>query len=381
MGQKKRIKDALKQLQGGDARTTTVELEYPKKIRTKSKPRVWYNKFVFALQKKLVPSHFKNWLLGTTGMNVGHDCCIPHDISFDPYFPELITLGPGTLVGGGSTLKAHTVKDNKLTLGKITFAERAMCGGMSLILPGAGIQKNSILNMHATLDKVMPEAELWAGEPAKCTMKFTPELVDKFFKKATTDPAEQKKYYKEAKAKIQAFIKDPKQSYLKIYYNGNRAGAGNDWFRARSTFRIFYNGIITEFTRLLPHCWFKTVLLKMMGAKIGKNCYIGKGVVFDHIYGDMVTLEDNVRVDDYAYFDGHEYTLTQTVFGRVLCKKGSWIKKHTLIRCGCIIGEGAIIEKKSLAGKEIPAGEVWGGVPAKLIRKVSDKDREAKKQF
>ena len=41
----------------------------------------------------------------------------------------------------------------------------------------------------------------------------------------------------------------------------------------------------------------------MMGIKIGKNCYIGKGVVFDHIYGDLVTLEDNVKIEDDCYLE------------------------------------------------------------------------------
>lgn len=102
---------------------------------------------------------------------------------------------------------------------------------------------------------------------------------------------------------------------------------------------------------------------------MGKNCKIGKGVVFDHIYCDTITLEDNVIVDDDVYFDGHEYTITQTVFGKTLLKKGVHMKHHSYARIGTTIGEHSVIEPYGMAQREIPANEVWGGIPTKFIRK------------
>ena len=133
--------------------------------------------------------------------------------------------------------------------------------------------------------------------------------------------------------------------------------------------RFFYNGILIEITRRLPNSFFKTFLLRMVGIKIGKNCKIGKGVVFDHLYGDLVTLEENVIVDDNCYFDGHSYTISQTIFGRVLVKKGTHLKHDTFLAAGTLVGENVLTEPYTMLQKVIPANEVWGGIPGKFIKK------------
>ena len=127
--------------------------------------------------------------------------------------------------------------------------------------------------------------------------------------------------------------------------------------------------MIIEITRLLPNCVIKTLLLRMAGVKIGKNVKIGRGAVFDHVYCDNIAVENNVIIEDDVYLDGHEYTIAQTVFGKSLIKKGAVLKKGAYVRTGTTIGENTIIEEYGVAQREIPANEVWGGNPAKFIRK------------
>ncbi len=363
--QKEKIEKAVQDIISGKKVKVTITLD-DQNFNIKPLPVLLWNKLVFFCQKLIVPSHIKNWLLRTTGMNVGHDACIPHYISFDPYFPELIYMGVGSLIGGVSSVWAHRLEGKKLTLGKVELKDKTMISGLVTLWPGAVVNSNSIVSLNSELDHEIPEGEIWEGRPAKCILKLTPEQIDKYFRKVDMDP---KQYYKEFRKKVKAFQKDPNQSYLKIQYGGTRAGAGNDWWRARNVLRIFYNGIIIELAKLLPHSWFKTLLYRMIGVKLGKNVHIGKGVVFDHIYCDMIVLEDNVRVDDDCYFDGHEYTIAQTVFGRVRVKKGCHLKHHAFVRIGTTIGENTTIEPWSMAQREIPPNEVWGGVPAKFIRK------------
>ena len=139
--------------------------------------------------------------------------------------------------------------------------------------------------------------------------------------------------------------------------------------------KIATNVVIEPFTTIHNNVeigsgtWIGSNVTIMEGARIGKNCRIGKGVVFDHLFGDNITLEDNVKIDDHVYLDGHEYTITQTVFGKTLVKKGVHIKKNSFVRIGTTIGENTIIEKNSMAQRFIPPNEVWGGMPAKFIRK------------
>ncbi len=358
------IKNALKNFLLGPELKIEIELQDEQDYQ-KNFIRIFYNKLLFFLQTRIVPSHFKNWLLRTTGLNVGYDVCIPHYIKFDPYFPELISLKRGSLVGGLCTLISHKVEGKRLTLGKVIIEERTMIGGDCIMHPGSVVSKNSMLMFFSNLDEVIPEGELWGGKPAKNIKKFTAEEIEKFFKPSKNEY----NYYENFRGQVKDFLDDPKKTYLKIQYDGNRLNAGDDWWRARSLFRIFWNGAITEITRLLPHCQLKILLLRMSGVKIGKRCRIGKGVVFDHLFGDNITLEDDITIEENAYLDGHEYTITQTIFGKTLIKRGARIKHHSFIRIGTTVGENAVIEPWSVAQREIPNNETWGGNPAVFIKK------------
>ena len=360
------VKEAVHKLLTSDKRTLQVILKNASDYK-KNPLRIGYNRFVLIIQKKIVPCHIKNALLRTTGMCVGHDACVPHDIYFDPYFTELIELGAGCIAGGLSKIITHEIHDNRLTLGKCALKERTLAGGFAVMRPGAIVNKNSILNLCAELDKETGEGELWSGTPAKRIKVFDETEMKKY---CGLPDGNYKEYYRSFKEQVSNLWKDPNKNYLKVQYNGKRLNAGNDWWRARNIIRIFYNGAFIEITRLLPHCVLKTLLLRMVGVKLGKNVRIGKGVVFDHIYCDSVTVEDDVQIDDYSYFDGHEYTVSQTIFGRILVKKGAHLKHHTFVRTGTIIGEHAVIEPQSMTQREIPANEVWGGMPAVFIKKV-----------
>ncbi|MBS3128236.1 hypothetical protein J4410_03765 [Candidatus Woesearchaeota archaeon] len=370
MNQKERIKAAVQELLSTDKMTIEVPIDNHH-INILPLPKLWYNKSIFFIQKWMVPSHFKNALMRTTGAKIGKDCCLPHYHIWDAYFPELIQLGEGVLIGGLTTLKAHEIKENKLILGKIILEKRTMTGGDTILHPGTIIREGGMTGFRTDFQGEIKKGEIWMGNPPFLFSTLDQAGIDKYFKKKEMH---HKEYYKDARKQINAFLKDKNQMFFKLYYGGKRAGPGNDWWRARPVWKIWYNGILVELSRLMPTSGLRKLCYRLMGATIGKNVYLGKNVIFDHIYGDLVTLEDDVVLEDDTYVDGHSYTMSQTVFGRVLVKKGARVKKGAMLYCGTLIGEGSIIEPYSLAQKEIPAGEVWGGMPAKFIRKVHEKE-------
>ena len=50
--------------------------------------------------------------------------------------------------------------------------------------------------------------------------------------------------------------------------------------------------------------------------------------------------------------------------------KDVWIGSRTWIGKGVSIGNGSVIAACSLVTNNIPAGEVWGGIPARFIKKI-----------
>ncbi len=51
-----------------------------------------------------------------------------------------------------------------------------------------------------------------------------------------------------------------------------------------------------------------------------------------------------------------------------------WTGAHVTILPGVTIGDGAIIAAGAVVTKDVPAREVWGGVPARLIRVIPPKE-------
>jgi acetyltransferase-like isoleucine patch superfamily enzyme len=54
----------------------------------------------------------------------------------------------------------------------------------------------------------------------------------------------------------------------------------------------------------------------------------------------------------------------------ITIKKGASIGAGSSIIGGITIGEGAMIGTGSVVTKDVPAGELWFGNPAKFIRKI-----------
>ena len=122
----------------------------------------------------------------------------------------------------------------------------------------------------------------------------------------------------------------------------------------------------------------------IFGSTIGKDCVIGSHTEIGlATIGDRckiesgvfickgVTLEDEVFVGPNVVFTNDRipkavnpnWSITPT-----LVKKGASIGANSTIRCGVIIGENALIGCGSVVTKDVPAGEVWVGNPARRLR-------------
>jgi len=112
-------------------------------------------------------------------------------------------------------------------------------------------------------------------------------------------------------------------------------------------------------------------------AHIGANCKISS----HSFVCEGVTIEDDV-------FVGHNVTFINDRFPRstnpegalqteedwhcemTLVKKGASIGSSTTLLCGVTVGENAIIGAGSVVTKDVPAGTIVAGNPARVLRKI-----------
>jgi len=114
---------------------------------------------------------------------------------------------------------------------------------------------------------------------------------------------------------------------------------------------------------------------RLAGARIGKGVQINSINLNDP---SVISIEDKVVIGGRSVINGHLVEKGQLILARVSLKKGCLIGAGTTIQPGVTVGEGAVIATNGLVGKwnNIPAGEVWAGLPVKLLKESSDRNSQ-----
>ena len=142
--------------------------------------------------------------------------------------------------------------------------------------------------------------------------------------------------------------------------------------------------IIPETTRVWQYC----VILPQ--AVIGEECNICSHCFIENDVriGDRVTVKsgvqlwDGVRIED-DVFIGPNVTFTNDRYPRskqypdhfeqTVIRRGASIGAGSVILCGIEIGEGAMVGAGSVVTKNVPAGELWVGNPARFVKVIKEK--------
>lgn len=105
---------------------------------------------------------------------------------------------------------------------------------------------------------------------------------------------------------------------------------------------------------------------------IGDNVIIGNNVKIQSFsfIPDGVVIEDNVFIAPHVCFtnDPQLEIKGRGCWKKTLVKNGAKIGANASIKAGVVIGENAVIGMGSVVIKDIPAGEVWAGNPARRIK-------------
>ena len=124
-------------------------------------------------------------------------------------------------------------------------------------------------------------------------------------------------------------------------------------------------------------------------AKIGENCNVCSHCFIENDVeiGNNVTVKcgvqlwDGLRVEDDVFiganvsFTNDRYPRSKQYparFEKTVIRKGASIGAGSVVLCGIEIGEKAMIGAGSVVTKDVPAGELWVGNPARFVRKMEE---------
>jgi acetyltransferase-like isoleucine patch superfamily enzyme len=111
----------------------------------------------------------------------------------------------------------------------------------------------------------------------------------------------------------------------------------------------------------------KLWILRRAGARIGQQVYLSADVWIDPVFPQLLTIEDDVLVGVGARIALHEFGQKEFRAGRVLIRKGALVGGFALIRHGVEIGEGAVVAGGAVVGRDVPAGRMAVGNPARIL--------------
>ncbi|MHB8163401.1 MAG: acyltransferase [Methanoregula sp.] len=121
------------------------------------------------------------------------------------------------------------------------------------------------------------------------------------------------------------------------------------------------NGKLTEYNWLVQH---KQHLSLGTCTDIGAFSYINAK------FG--ITIEDHVQIGSHCSI--YSVSTIDNKEGPVFLKRNCRIGTHSVIMPGVTIGENSIIGAFSFVNADIPPGVIALGVPAKVIRQLSDEE-------
>ncbi len=129
----------------------------------------------------------------------------------------------------------------------------------------------------------------------------------------------------------------------------------------------------------------RPILLRRLGAKVGKDVFIGDHVVFDYQHSNLLTVGDHAHItggcrllchqrDLKGYCVGDDVAKLKYRYGEIHIGKGVMIGMQTMIMPGVTIGEGAVVGAGSLVTKDVPAWTIATGRPAKVVKEIPQRE-------
>lgn len=114
-------------------------------------------------------------------------------------------------------------------------------------------------------------------------------------------------------------------------------------------------------------------ILRLGGVKISGWCFIGAGVYFDEMRPELIEVGNGSTITGGTHIISHFFNPTNGRFyyGKVRIGQNVFIGMNTLIVNAVNIGDDSVIGAGSVVTKDIPAGEIWGGNPARFIKKAN----------
>ena len=148
-------------------------------------------------------------------------------------------------------------------------------------------------------------------------------------------------------------------------------------YKTVSFWKIVKCFIVIEIARITPFLswknWMYRTFLRM---KVGKRTAFALKVTPDTMFPERISVGDDAIIGFNTTILAHEYLVDEYRLGDVIIGNNVMIGANSTILPGVTIGDGAVVSAMTLVNKDVPAGEMAGGNPMRII--YTKEEREAR---
>lgn len=141
------------------------------------------------------------------------------------------------------------------------------------------------------------------------------------------------------------------------------------WRRHAGLFATMGRFLVVWLSRRMPSFRAKNWMFRtLLRAKVHRNAAVGLEVTLDIFFPTLISIGEDAVVGYNTTILCHEYMVDRYRTGPVVIERRATIGANCTILPGVVIGEGATVSAMSLVNRDVPPGELWGGVPARALR-------------
>ena len=141
----------------------------------------------------------------------------------------------------------------------------------------------------------------------------------------------------------------------------------HNWHKVGNPLRTCINFLFIYAARYAPSLSLKRFLLRAAGAHVAGGAALGLGATVDIFFPENIYVGADAIIGYNTVLLGHEFLQGEYRTGNVEIGARAMLGANCTVLPGVKVGEGASVSAMSLVNCDIPAGQTWGGVPARRL--------------
>lgn len=148
----------------------------------------------------------------------------------------------------------------------------------------------------------------------------------------------------------------------------------------RSLVRVLLQKLLHQWARGCIPPGLRLALYRAMGISIGQHVFVGLDTWLDDQFPELITIEDGATLsfrvmvivhDDAKRLDRTEAGAGDGTVAPVVLKRGSYLGAGCIVLPGVTVGEAAVVAAGAVVTRDVPAGTVVAGTPARVVKAAS----------